>query len=222
MNTPGYAFVRPAKHTFVAIDEIDHSHAIRPYNATVVAELAQSIRAIGLQTPLTCIIRDGRHILVAGRNRLEALRLVGAEQAPVRIVDFDDVEAQLWRLSENLCRAELTKLQYDKQVVEYAELLKVKQAGETSAERQPGLSRQLGAKLSHEENVTSVGRPESDKLRQVAALSGGRGNTGGYREAARELNIPERTVRRARCHADHASTRALLRLSLSRSAELFT
>jgi hypothetical protein len=96
-----------------------------------------------------------------------------------------------------LCRAELTKLQYDKQVVEYAELLKVKQAGETSAEHQPGLSRQLGAKLSHEENVASVGRPESDKLRQVAALSGGRGNTGGYREAARELNIPERTVRRA-------------------------
>ena len=68
-------------------------------------QLAQSIRAIGLQTPLTCIVRDGQHILVAGRNRLEALRLVGAEQAPVRIVDFDDVEAKLWRLSENLHRA---------------------------------------------------------------------------------------------------------------------
>jgi ParB-like chromosome segregation protein Spo0J len=89
---------------------------------------------------LTCVIRDGRHILVTGRNRLEALRVVGAEQAPVRIVDFDDI--QLWRLSENLHRAELTKLQYDNQVVEYAELLKAKQAGETSAERQPGLSRQ--------------------------------------------------------------------------------
>jgi ParB-like chromosome segregation protein Spo0J len=189
-------FVRPAKHAFVAIDEIDHSHAIRPYNATVVAELAQSIRAIGLQTPLTCVIRDGRHILVAGRNRLEALRLVGAEQAPVRIVDFDDVDAQLWRLSENLHRADLTKLQYDNQVVEYAELLKAKQAGETSAERQPGLSRQpdeklsheenvglsrqLAAKLSHEEYVASVGRPES-----------------GTRAAARALHIPERTVRRA-------------------------
>ena len=34
-------------------------------------------------------------------------------------------------------------------------------------------------------------------MRQVAAVSGGRGNTGGYREAARELNISERTVRRA-------------------------
>jgi hypothetical protein len=175
------AFVRPAKHTFVPLDEIDLSHTIRPYNASVVAELAQSIRAIGLQTPLTCVIRDGRHILVAGRNRLEALRLVGAEQAPVRIVDFNDVEAQLWRLSENLHRAELTKLQYDQQVVKYAELLKAKQAGETAAPISPRQECQ----------------PEANKLRQVGAVSGGRGNTGGHREAARDLNIPEQTVRRA-------------------------
>ena len=121
------AFVRPAKHMSVPIDEIDLSHTIRPYNATVVAELAQSIRAIGLQTPLTCVVRDDKYILVSGRNRLEALRTVGADQAPVRVVDFDDLEATLWRLSENLHRAELTKLEYDRQVVQYAELLKAKQ-----------------------------------------------------------------------------------------------
>lgn len=185
------AFVRPAKHVFLPIDEIDLSHTIRPYNAAVVAELAQSIRAIGLQTPLTCIVRDGQHVLVSGRNRLEALRVIGCEQAPVRIVDFDDVDAELWRLSENLHRAELTKLEYDKQVVRYAELLKAKQAGETAAQESEiglvpggdkvrqlgavsdgdGISRQLGAK---------VGRPES-----------------GNKLVARELNIPEQTVRRA-------------------------
>jgi ParB family transcriptional regulator, chromosome partitioning protein len=175
------AFVRPARHVLLPIDEIDLSHTIRPYNAAVVAELAQSIRAIGLQTPLTCVIRDGRHILVAGRNRLEALRLVGAEQAPVCIVDFNDVEARLWQLSENLHRAELTKLQYDQQVVRYAELLKAKLAGETATPLPPQQQCQ----------------PEADKVRQVAAVSGGRGNTGGYREAARELSIPERMVRRA-------------------------
>ena len=162
-----------------------------PYNAAVVSELAQSIRAIGLQTPLTCIVRDGQHVLVSGRNWLEALRIIGCEQAPVRIVDFDDVDAELWRLSENLHRAELTKLEYDKQVVRYAELLKAKQAGETAAQESEtglvpggdkvrqlgvvsdgeGISRQVGAK---------VGRPES-----------------GNKLVARELNIPEQTVRRA-------------------------
>ena len=185
------AFVRPAKHVFIPIDEIDLSHTIRPYNAAVVSELAQSIRAIGLQTPLTCIVRDGQHVLVSGRNRLEALRIIGCEQAPVRIVDFDDVDAELWRLSENLHRAELTKLEYDKQVVRYAELLKAKQAGETAAqESETGLVpggdkvRQLGA-VSDGEGISrqvgaKVGRPES-----------------GNKLVARELNIPEQTVRRA-------------------------
>jgi ParB-like chromosome segregation protein Spo0J len=179
------AFVRPAKHVFLPIDEIDLSHTIRPYNVAVVAELAQSIRTIGLQTPLTCIVREGQHVLVSGRNRLEALRIIGCEQAPVRVVDFDDVEAQLWRLSENLHRAELTRLEYDQQVVKYAELLKAKQAGGTVAPIQPppkeipaeGVSRQVDAKPPHQ-NVG--GRPE-----------------GGHRQAARELNIPEATVRRA-------------------------
>ena len=179
------AFVRPTKHMSVPIDEIDVSHAIRPYNATVVAELAQSIRAIGLQTPLTCVVRDDKYILVSGRNRLEALRTIGANQAPVRVVDFDDLEATLWRLSENLHRAELTKLEYDRQVVQYAELLKAKRAGETVAPIQPApkeipaeeVLRQLDAKPPSQ-NVG--GRPE-----------------GGHRQAARELNIPEATVRRA-------------------------
>jgi hypothetical protein len=175
------AFVRPAKHVFLPIDEIDLSDTIRPYNAAVVAEIAQSIRAIGLQTPLTCIVRDGQHVLVSGRNRLEALRVIGCEQAPVRVVDFDDVEAELWRLSENLHRAELTKLEYDRQIVRYAELLKAKQVGETVTSLPPQQQCQ----------------PEADKVRQVAAVFGGRGNTGGYRGVARELNISERTVRRA-------------------------
>ena len=213
------AFVRPARPVFVPIDEIDLSDALRPYNATVLTDLAQSIRSIGLQTPLTCIARDGKHILVvlrpynatvltdlaqsirsiglqtpltciardgkhilvAGRNRLEALRTIGAEQAPVRIVDFSDVEAQLWQFSENLHRAELTKLEYDRQVVGYTELQKVKLAEETDNPISP----------------QQEGQSEADKVRQVAAVSGGRGNTDGYREAARELNIPERTVRRA-------------------------
>ena len=172
------AFVRPARHTFVAIDEIDLSHTIRPYNAAVVAELAQSIRAIGLQTPLTCIVRDDQHVLVSGRNRLEALRVIGCEQAPVRIVDFDDVDAQLWQLSENLHRAELTKLQYDQQVVRYAELLKVKLAGESAA---PPLQ-----------------APKVEPLRQTGAHCGEPvADRVSSRFVARELNIPEQTVRRA-------------------------
>jgi hypothetical protein len=172
--------VRKAQHKFVPLDEIDLSQTIRPYNAAVVAELAQSIRAIGLQTPLTCIERDGGYILVAGRNRLEALRLIGAEHAPVRIVDFTDVEAQLWQLSENLHRAELTKLEYDRQVVKYAELLKAKQAGEGAAP------------------VRTEDHLPGEKVRQLAAECVQTGATQvSNRFVARDLNIDDRAVRRA-------------------------
>lgn len=101
------------------------------------------------------------------------------------------MDAELWRLSENYHRAELTKLEYDKQVVRYAELLKAKQAGETAAQ---------------ECEIGLV--PEGDKARQLGAVSGGDGISrqvgakfgrpeSGNKLVARELNIPEQTVRRA-------------------------
>jgi hypothetical protein len=110
----------------------------------------------------------------------------------VRIVDFDDVDAELWQLSENLHRAELTKLEYDRQVVRYAELMKAKYAGKT-----------LTPFPSEQEC-----QPEADKVRQLAAVYGGEGLSrqlgakvgrpeSGNKLVARELNIPEQTVRRA-------------------------
>ena len=168
------AFVRAAKHVFIPIGEIDLAQTTRPYNASVVVELVQSIRAIGLQTPLTCIVRDHKYVLVSGLHRLEALRTIGCEQAPVRIVDFDDIEAKMWRLSENLHRAELTKLQYDKQVVEYAELLKLKTGGEAAA---PTQSQPVSESLGQEH------QPEADlQSRQVGATES-RGADGGGGEA---------------------------------------
>src|SRR3984957_17419013 len=121
-------------------------------------------------------------LTVAGRNRLEALRTIGREQAPVRIVDFSDIEAQLWQFSENLHRAELTKLEYDRQVVRYAELLKIKLAGETDSPISPQQERQ----------------PEADKVRQVDAQCGEPvADRVSSRFVARELNVPEAAVRRA-------------------------
>jgi ParB-like chromosome segregation protein Spo0J len=150
--------------------------------------MAQSIRAIGLQTPLTCIVRDDKYILVSGRNRLEALRTIGANQAPVRVVDFDDLEATLWRLSENLHRAELTKLEYDRQVVQYAELLKSKRAGETAAPIEPE------RESEHQPEVSAVS--DRDGISSQAGAKVGRPE-GGNRLVARKLNIPEQSVRRA-------------------------
>jgi hypothetical protein len=90
------AIIRHAKSAWLTFDQIDFPDNERPTNATDVVSLANSIRAIGLQVPLTVIERGGRYLLIAGRHRLEALRVIGEERVPARVVDFDDIEARLW------------------------------------------------------------------------------------------------------------------------------
>jgi hypothetical protein len=128
---------RAAKDIWLPLDQIDLSRKGRSFSATDVAALAESIKTIGLQSPLTIIERYGVYLLVAGRHRLEALRLLGEESAPCRIVDFNDVEARLWAISENLHRAELNVLARSEQIAEFAELTKCVQLAHPSGGVQP-------------------------------------------------------------------------------------
>jgi ParB-like chromosome segregation protein Spo0J len=159
------ANVRPAKHAWLEFDQIDVPDSV--YDASVVSALIKSIREIRLQSPLTVIERDGRYRLIAGRHRLEALRVLGqdkapADKVPVRIVDMDEIEARLWTISENLHRRELGALQQAELVAEWIKLTEAKHVS-----RQPD-AKPLG------------GRPES-----------------GTRLASRELGISEPRARRA-------------------------
>ena len=101
------------------ITKIEIPETARPYNAAVVVELSKSIAAIGLQSAPTVVERDGRFVLVSGRHRLEALKLLGIDSVRVRVVDFDDIEARMWTICENLHRAELSALHRDEQVAEW-------------------------------------------------------------------------------------------------------
>src|ERR1700722_614107 len=116
------AIIRPSKSIWLTFDQIDFPAKARPTNATDVVALVSSIRAIGLQVPLTVIEREGRYLLIAGRHRLEALRVIGEERVPARVVDFDDTEARLWTISENLHRTALTVSERAEQIAEYVKL----------------------------------------------------------------------------------------------------
>jgi ParB family transcriptional regulator, chromosome partitioning protein len=168
------AIIRPSVSKWLTFDQIDFPANARPTNATDVGALVRSIRTIGLQVPLTVIERDSRYVLIAGRHRLEALRVIGEERVPARVVDFDDIEARLWTISENLHRTELTALQRSEQIAEFA-------------------------RLSQERSAKGATVNGSDKVGQVAPVSerGGRGNEGGLRAAARELGIEHREARRS-------------------------
>ena len=135
---------RAARGLTLRLDEIEIRSTTRPYNATAVVELKRSIEAIGLQSAPTVVERDGRYVLVVGRHRIEALKLLGVESVLVRLVDMDDVEARMWTISENLHRAELTEVQRSQQIAEFVQLAEEKRAA--------GITVQVGQKLP--------GRPE--------------------------------------------------------------
>ena len=174
--------IRPSVSKYLTFDEIDFPATSRAYNATDVVALVSSIRAIGLLNPLTVVERNGRFLLIAGRHRLEALRLIGEERVPVRVVEMDDVEARMWTISENLHRTELHPVHRAEQIAEYAKLtrerleaqkqapVEVPQAG---CEEVPGQSAQRV--------LTSASKP----------------NDTGKSAAARELGITREEVRRS-------------------------
>src|ERR1700733_12997929 len=180
-----------AKGARVPFDQIDISIHHRPTHADKVGELVQSIRTLGLQAAPVVIEREGRFKLVSGRHRLEALRVLEYDDAPVRIVGFDDLQARLWTISENLHRHELTPLQRAEQIAEYVRLVSGGGGGAegqvvTDAETDP--TEAQGEPDDGKEPQATAS--EREKVAQVAPVyAGGRGNTGGVRASSRELGI---------------------------------
>jgi 16S rRNA G966 N2-methylase RsmD len=94
----------------IPIDQIRvNPEGRRALNPEKVAELAGSIRELGLLQPIG--VRRETLELVYGYHRLEACRQLGWESIPVVFVDGNDLQARLAELHENLIRNELTALE---------------------------------------------------------------------------------------------------------------
>ncbi len=73
-----------------------------------IAELAASIREVGLLNPITV---THEHRLIAGYHRLEACKLLGWTEIPSHVVTLDTTDAELAEIDENLMRHELSVLE---------------------------------------------------------------------------------------------------------------
>jgi ParB family transcriptional regulator, chromosome partitioning protein len=97
---------------YIPISDIVISKRRRSLDRARVEELAQSIREIGLQTPVTVGDANGMTTcLITGHHRIEAAKLLDWQKIPCFIVKMDELTRQLWEIDENLCRAELNKLE---------------------------------------------------------------------------------------------------------------
>ena len=135
-----------------------------------VTDLATSIADIGLQTPPTwssgMAVRLGR-----GPASHRSVELMSVEHVPVRLVEMDDGDARMWAISENLHRAELTELQRDEQIAEYADLAEKKREAELHS-----------AQVAQNESKRADNR--------------GHRHEGGDARAARDLGLKRDKVRR--------------------------
>lgn len=115
--------------------------------------LAESISEIGLINPITV---TEEMVLVSGLHRLEAVKLLGWEQIPAIIRDFDEVEAELAEIDENLKRSDLTVWEQGKHIARREELLE---------------ARGLRARRGRPEKLPTVGSLTNSELASEAGLS---------------------------------------------------
>ena|SRR6516165_242870 len=93
------------------VDVIDVVKRLRPIDNETVARLAESIRAIGLRTPITVRyfadrssndgLSEDSYVLVAGAHRLAAVKSLGWEKIDCIEVSDDDIDAERWEIAEN-------------------------------------------------------------------------------------------------------------------------
>jgi uncharacterized ParB-like nuclease family protein len=87
----------------VPVAKIRVGERSRALREDAVAALVESIKSIGLQTPISAQVdessREEQYLLVAGRHRLEACRRLGMGHVDARIVDLNETERRLWENS---------------------------------------------------------------------------------------------------------------------------
>jgi ParB family chromosome partitioning protein len=97
----------------VPVDQIrpNPNQPRRQFDAESLAELAESIRQLGVLQPVLVRPRPGGYQLVAGERRLRAARTAGLRSVPAVIVEADDRGALERALVENLQRENLNPIE---------------------------------------------------------------------------------------------------------------
>jgi len=139
----------------IPIDAVRVGAARRRTTAAKVRTLADSIASIGLRTPITVLPADveGRYGLVAGRNRLEACRLLGHAEIAAEI-ETDALVAQMWEIAENVHRSDINELQRAMLIGRWVKLQKRKEKRDRGGAAPP----LVGGLQPHDRGVKATAR----------------------------------------------------------------
>ena len=98
---------------FLEIERIKIDPQVRKtFSEESIKELADSIKEVGLISPLTVKKLDGEDfLLIAGERRLRALKLLGETKAQVIVREIEDSQIELVQIIENLHREDVPPLE---------------------------------------------------------------------------------------------------------------
>lgn len=167
----------------LCVDEIECEPGRRQVNADAVERLAETMRSIGLKTPITVRHLQGRWVLVAGGHRLAAAKKLGwLTIACYSAASMTDDEARLWEISENLHRAELTALERDNLVADW---IRITDARDISSQVATKLNGRPKGGINAAARALGIGKDATHRAAKVAGLSPE------AKEAAREVGLDD-------------------------------
>ena len=91
--------------------DINPNQPRKAFDQEAMAQLADSIREVGLLQPILVQRTDGRYRIIAGERRYRACRLAGLTRVPVIERDMSGEESMLAALIENLQREDLNPME---------------------------------------------------------------------------------------------------------------
>jgi ParB family transcriptional regulator, chromosome partitioning protein len=160
---------------YLRLDEIVVPDGRRETEPETVERLAASIREIGLQHPITVRSHQDQFILIAGAHRLEAMRKLEESHIRATIAKFDAIDAEMWEISENLHRAELTELERKTQIGRWIQLKRQKLGEGREEVFVPTAQKHRGGRpeggISAAARELGVERSEASRSVQVAKMA---------------------------------------------------
>jgi ParB family transcriptional regulator, chromosome partitioning protein len=197
------------------IKDIKVSGERRPVVKDKVRLIAESMKKIGLRTPLSVRKRsNGDIVLATGLHRLEAAKLLGWKEIDCIVMKGGIIQLKLWTIAENLHRSDLTALQCAEHVAKWKRLVKKLDGDEQVVEpggRQPkdkGISRtakKLGItreKVRRSEAIDGI----SPKAKAAAKKAGLDRNQDALSKVAKKTT-PEAQVAKVKELAKRAETK---------------
>lgn len=162
----------------------------RPINEETVVALMESVKAIGVQVPITYRVvgDDYEYVVVTGAHRLEACKRLDLECIPSFEFFGTEAEAGLWEIDENLHRADLTRDERDALIVKRLDIATKVEEEQKARRDQAARERDADRKRRKRSGDSPHGAEEP--------RTGGRPK-GGAEDTARTMGVSGDTVRRA-------------------------